>query len=795
MQTIQTHAEPVVAAGRARARRWPALVALAAVVTVALAAWVAERPPQAAGPDAPATSFSAGRAWPHLERIAGGGPTPIGSPGAAAIRDHLVAELTKLGLKTEVQRGLGAHAFEHQIISGLAENVVAVLPGTDSSGPVLVGAHYDSTVTTPGTSDDKASVAAVLEIARALTSGPRPRNDVVFLLSDGEEPGLIGAELFARHPSMRGGGAVMINLEGPGNAAPSSVYNVTPGGGGLVESFARSVPHPVGESAVIGAYRSTGFHSDLSALEEYGVIGVDLGFADGRGFYHHPRDTVAEFSKDALQMHGDNALAMIKDVAGTDLRALRQPRHEVFIGVFGLVVRYPAALITPLAWLAVLAVLGLAVLTRLRRVTGVPRLLGAVAATLVPVGAGIALAMGMWSLLVSMEPAYGALMSDPYQPWPYRLAIMAGCAAVVWGWYALLRRWLGADAPVVGALFWQAVLGVAGAMTLPGTSYYGAVPALAGAIGAGAALVLRARRPVLALVVQAAATVPGVVLFTVGGRSVGSALGLVMPAPMAVFYVFAALSLLPLLAAVTPEARPRSATGASWTGRIWVAAGPLLSGVTAVGLFFAGVAVNAFGPDQPRTSHLAYVLDSGTGRATWMSAEPQPGSWAAERVPDVPASWTLPLPYGGAPARTGPAPAVPLPAPELTIVSERREGDATVLRVRMRSARQAGQLNLHADRRVSGGTIEVAGQSPLPIPGHQPGRGPWPFELQFFAPPGTGVEIELRVPGTERPRLAVTDLTMGLESIPGHRARPADVDLMPSMGSLPTDSVSVVRVL
>ncbi|NUP04209.1 MAG: M20/M25/M40 family metallo-hydrolase, partial [Nonomuraea sp.] len=256
--------------------RLSALIALAAVAALAFTAWLAEQPPTPAGPDAPATSFSAARAWPHLERIASGGPTPIGSPGGRAVRDYLVAELRELGLKPEVQRAIGAHAFGHQIVSGLAENVVAVVPGRASTGRVLLAAHYDSTPTTPGTSDDKASVAAILEIARALKAGPPPRNDVVLLLSDGEEPGLIGAEAFSGHPLARDGG-VMINLEGPGNAAPSSVYNVTPGGAGLVAAFARAVPYPVGESAVIGAYRSTGFHSDLSALEEHGFVGMDLG--------------------------------------------------------------------------------------------------------------------------------------------------------------------------------------------------------------------------------------------------------------------------------------------------------------------------------------------------------------------------------------------------------------------------------------------------------------------------------------------------------------------------------------
>ncbi|WP_336212313.1 M28 family peptidase [Nonomuraea sp. LPB2021202275-12-8] len=795
MYAHHTQAGTAVPAPARRAPRIPAAIALVAVVAMAVAAWLAELPPAPAGAGAPPSEFSAQRAWPHLERIASGGPTPIGSAGGDAVRDHLVAELTRLGLRPEVQTGAGAHAFGGGVVAGLAENVVATIPGTASTGRVVLAAHYDSTPTTPGTSDDKASVAAILEIARALLTDRPPRNDVVLLLSDGEEPGMIGAEAFSAHPLGRGGG-VMINLEGPGNAAPSAVYNVTPGGAGLVGAFARAMPYPVGESALVDAYRTTSFHSDLTVLEEDGWIGVDLGFAGGRAYYHHPRDTPAAFDPAALQMQGDNALAMVREVAAADLRELREPRDEAFFAAFGLVFRYTASLVTPLAVLAAAAVLAYAVLARLRGgpasglAVTVPRLLLAPVLAAVPILAGVALATGLWPLLVAMEPGYGDLVSDPYVPGPYRLALIAMAVAVVWGWYVLLRRWSGSVTLTVGALFWQAVIGVAAAGLMPGASHYGSLTALAGAAGGCAALLLRERRPGLALVVQAVGAVPGMVLFTIGARSLGTPTGLAMAAPAAAFYVFAALSALPLLAAVTGTgSRPVR-------GRWWrVAAGPLVAGVLAVALVGVGVKANGFGQDRPRLAHLAYVLDAATGTGQWLSMNERPHPWAAEKAPNVPAAWDLPLPYQQVPPRTGPAPALDLAAPELTVLQERREGDTTVLRVRARSHRNAYQLNLHADARITGGTIEVPGQSPVPLPVSGQDREAWPFEVQFFAPPAGGVEFVLRVEGHGRPRMAVADVTLGLDGVPGHRPRPPGVDMTPSGGGLPTDSVTVVRVV
>ncbi|MFC5820774.1 M28 family peptidase [Nonomuraea harbinensis] len=836
----------------ALSRRLPAAVALVAVTLLAVAAWLAELPPAPAGRDAPPGSFSVERAWPVLERIAGE-PTPVGSAAGDAVRDHLVAELTRLGLRPEVQTGAGAHPFGGDMVAGVTENVIAVVPGADSTGRVVLAAHYDSTPTTPGASDDKASVAAILEIARALRAGPPLRNDLVLLLSDGEEPGLIGAEAFLRHPMARDGG-VVVNLEGPGNAAPSSVYNVTPGGGALVGAFARAMPHPVGESALVGAYRETGFHSDLTVLEENGWIGIDLGLAGGRAYYHHPRDTPAALDRAALQMQGDNALAMVRELGSADLRELRQPRDEVFLTIFGVVFRYPAGLATPLAVLAALAVLALAAYTRLsarpRRADSsdsgtavtVPRLVAGMVAVLGVLVVVTGLSMGLWPALVAVEPGYGDLVSDPYRPEPYRLGLVMMAVAVVWGAYVALRRWLNAVVLTVGVLFWLAVLGVAAALLMPGASSYGSLTAIAGAAGLAGALALR-RRPVLGTVVLACGVAPAVVMFSVGARSISTAIGLAMAAPAGLFYAFAALSALPLLAAVTPgggrtpaavpargeapaavparDGAPVQPTGvgrrsgreggpgvdAGWRSgaeggsgvRFWrwvgVWGGPVVAGVLALVLGGVGLGVNRFGEERPRLAHLAYVLDADARQAAWVSMTEPPHPWAAERAPDVPASWDLPLPYRQVPARVGPAPATGLPAPELTVLEERRDGGETTLRVRVRSQRGAYQLNLHADVAVIGGSFEVPGLAPVTLPAYEPEGGAWPFEVQFFAPPEEGVEFTLRFAGATRPRLAVADITLGLDGVPGHRPRPAGVVMTPSGGGLPTDSVTVVRVL
>ena len=121
-------------------------------------------------------------------------------PGPRLHRDR---RCTELGLQTEVQDAVGAEDALGGFGMARVRNVVAVLPGTASTGRVFLFAHYDSVQVSYGGNDDGAGVATLLETARALTSGPRPRNDIVFVFTDAEEACLCGAEAFVNQHRWR----------------------------------------------------------------------------------------------------------------------------------------------------------------------------------------------------------------------------------------------------------------------------------------------------------------------------------------------------------------------------------------------------------------------------------------------------------------------------------------------------------------------------------------------------------------------------------------------------------------
>ncbi|MET0374492.1 MAG: M28 family metallopeptidase [Rhizorhabdus sp.] len=99
-------------------------------------------------------------------------------------------------------------------------NVVAILPGSDprlKNEYVVLSAHLDhigviaakpgdkpgTDLINNGALDNAAGVATMLEVARAsATAGSRPRRSLIFIATTGEEKGLIGADYYARHPSV-----------------------------------------------------------------------------------------------------------------------------------------------------------------------------------------------------------------------------------------------------------------------------------------------------------------------------------------------------------------------------------------------------------------------------------------------------------------------------------------------------------------------------------------------------------------------------------------------------------------
>jgi hypothetical protein len=102
-----------------------------------------------------------------------------------------------------------------QVVSTFqAPNVVGLLEGVDPALKheyFLLSAHLDHLgVGVPvdgdsicnGAMDNGAGVASLIEVAKSLAKGPRPKRSIVFLAFTGEEEGELGSQFYARYPTV-----------------------------------------------------------------------------------------------------------------------------------------------------------------------------------------------------------------------------------------------------------------------------------------------------------------------------------------------------------------------------------------------------------------------------------------------------------------------------------------------------------------------------------------------------------------------------------------------------------------
>ncbi|HYI00486.1 M28 family peptidase [Hyalangium sp.] len=302
---------------------WKAWLGIAAVTAVVVAAsLVSARPPAPRSGDAPLGEFSEERAWPvflHLTRTLGSRPT--GTPHSRQAATYLMEKLRELpGVEVELQQGSGVarRGWSVELVEYSARNVLVRIPGR-SSDAILLSAHYDSALEGAGAGDNGMAAAAVVEVARALASGPRLERTVILNLSGAEELWCAGAHSFLEHPWSRQVRA-FINLDSMGTGGRLLLFRVTPDDLWLVEAYARAAPQPHGSALAQDLFKTGVIPSgtEFAVYAEQGKLpGLDLALYEDGYAYHTALDTADRVERGTMQHLGETALAVTRELAGT----------------------------------------------------------------------------------------------------------------------------------------------------------------------------------------------------------------------------------------------------------------------------------------------------------------------------------------------------------------------------------------------------------------------------------------------------------------------------------------------
>ncbi len=707
---------------------WPVIVLL-----IGLSLWMLQ-PPEPVPTSAPPQDFSAARAMADVQIIARI-PHPIGSAANAAVRDYLVTRLTALNMAPQVFSGIGVSAYGGSVAAGKVENVVGRMDGRDHARAILLVAHYDSVDRAPGAGDDGAGVAALLETVRALKAGPQLRNDVIVLFTDGEEEGLLGAEMFAHsHPWMKQAGLVM-NFEGRGNKDVSLLFETSAANRTLLQETASVSPQPFASSLFYSIYKLLPNDTDFTILRRSQVPGMNFAFGGGLEAYHTALDTPEHVSAASIQNHGAYALAFTRHFGDMDLAQLDHSTGDaVFFNSLGnhLVV-YPESWVIPQEiLLTVFLLAALAMNARSKRVT-IARVLLASATWIVILLVVPAVLAGAWWVL-SFVLGSRLIRGDA----PSNALLLTGllllAALVLVYLFRLGRNAIGARNFCFGGLVTVSALSWVLALKMPAGSYLLVVPLLLVAMGLLLAGIFAKSNRLTEPIATAPAAIAMILLYAPLMYLVYVFLTLQMITAAAAGFLVALFFAVgaPLLDVSVPTGKPLRWMSGSLAALMLVSivAGIILSRASAV---------------HPRFDTIFYSVNSDEHAAAWLSYDQALDSWTSHFFPEAQRRRQAMPDYIGGSTRSvwsTPATLVELAPPEVEVKENIRAGEERHLHLIVRSHRDARMVLLRFEKSIRVSAANIGGRE---LPVHQ--RANEPFSVSLYGFKQDGIDLDLTVDG------------------------------------------------
>lgn len=735
-------------------------------------------PPNAAPSNAPLTEFSSGRAMKHLEVIAQK-PHPIGSPQNIEVSNYILNELTALGLRPEVQETTVVNqSWGAPFVAGTVHNIVAKLEGTNNTKAILIAAHHDSVNNGPGASDDGAAVAAMLETARALKAGSPLKNDVIFLFTDGEEAGLLGAKAFVdEHPWAKDAG-VVLNFEARGNSGPAIMFETSNQNGWLIQEFAKAAIHPVANSLTQSVYKFLPNDTDLTIFKQAGLTGLNFAYMNGVVYYHTASDNLENIDERSLQHHGNYALALTRHFGNLSLSDT-QKGDAVYFDIFGSVlVHYSQVWVVPLTVLVVLLFVGIVVFGLRRKLLTFPGMaLGFIALLLSAIATSVIVSF-IWWIIHTLHSGYQWLpQGDTYNSNLYAIAFVALNIAITSTIYVRFCKKVSLHNLTVGALLLWLILMVLTSLFLPGGSYLFTWPTLFSLVGLVFIFTNINQKFVFwrHLTLLTLFAIPGIILLTPTIYLVFKALTLSMSGVVMILVVLLLGLLIPHLYFIANLNK-------------WLL--PSASIIISLSLILAGSLTAGFDAKHPQPNSLFYAFNADIGNAIWASSDEKPDKWTSQLLAaNTTKKGALPeyLPMARKEFLTSQAPILPLAAPSIQILDDKVSDRSRTLHIRITSPRQARILRVYLDQEVQVVKSIVNGKQIA-------NNNTSDWRLHYFALPLEGIELTLTAKSSHPIKLKVVDQSDGLPEIPGKSFQERPNYMMPTaFGYGVSDSILVSK--
>lgn len=673
-------------------------ISLLVIIALIWYAFAAETPSGALDNDMPATEWSTARALEHVKQLSIE-PHFSGS-GVAHKRAqmYIESELNKLGLETANQTGF---AFSHNGVLAKPTNILARIQGTANSKALLLLSHYDSDPhSSKGASDAASGVATILEAVRAFkATGKKPKNDIIILITDAEELGLSGADIFVnQHPWAQDVGMVL-NFEARGSGGPSYMLLETNGGNRkIIEEFKKAnVSHPVAHSLAYSIYQMIPNDTDLTRFREDGDInGLNFAFIDDHYDYHTQLDSYERLDRNTLAHQGSYLMPLLNHFSESNLsNGLKTTKGDDLIYFPMPLVKMLSFPFSWLPWLIIgsgIAFIALLIYGFKKEKLTARALFGGFVPFIGSLAIGFFMSKAIWEGFAALNVSFyqNQLHGFPYNGyWLIAVAAMITVAISFFLYHKYYKMGNVASMSVAPLfLLWLICLlvafpigngGLLGDIYLPGAGYF-ILPFICGLI----ALWFNISQSRPSYILLLLLSIPAIFIFAPFIKAFPVALG------MKILFVAAVLSalLFGLLIPVLGHYRKKHV----------LALGSL---VVTVGCVCFAFAKANFSPSQPESTSLVYLLNQQDKTAQWATYDATVNDWTALKMgknpkkPQIDGN-TIESKYGSSFNYVSKAPYLEMPELEATILADSTLNNLRTVKMRISSAKMVHRIEVFA---------------------------------------------------------------------------------------------------
>jgi hypothetical protein len=626
------------------------------------------------------TNFSTVRALTHVEKISQK-PHGVGFPAHVEVREYIIAELEKMGLETSIQEGYTAGDWGN---FSKPINILARIKGTRTGKALLLLSHYDSSPhSSLGASDAASGVATILEGIRAfLYKKEQPKNDIIILITDAEELGLNGADLFVnKHPWAKEVG-LTLNFEARGSGGPSyMLVETNRGNGKLIGEFIKADPkYPVGNSLLYSIYKMLPNDTDLTIFREDGDIeGFNFAFIDDHYDYHTVRDNYERLDRNTLAHQGSYLMPLLAYFANADLGNLKSLDDFIYFNVpFFKLVSYPFEWIWPMFILAVLFFGILLVIGFRKKAIHGNEILKGFLPLLISLVINGVVGYYSWTFIKWIYPGYTDILHGfTYNGHAYIAAFVFFSIAICFWVYHKFKTVETPNLLVAPIFFWMLICGLV-AVYIQGASFF-IIPVYA--LLVSFMVVVNQKKPSIYLLFLLA--LPGLWIYAPAIElfPVGLGLGMMVTATLLTTLTF--YLILPVFGFYKNKNR-----------------------LAALGcLLFLGFMASAhfnsdFTKENAKPTSLLYVLDTDTNTAQWATYENVISDWTAQyigdskKIPEKLADKTISSKYSSGFSYVVEAPIKDIESPKIDISLDTIIGEDRILEICIIPQRNVNRLEI-----------------------------------------------------------------------------------------------------